>query len=294
MDSTTSDHSGKRAMDQATLLIPHTPRLIRLSVTGPFSTKEEYEHRQVHPPIQLPLLTGFRGPYRVALSLIRSAVDMEEVTVTDELTSEQALEILAGLHSHAVCSIELKLTRWDDDVLCEIAHRFDSCKRIKIVYCYGGPTEEFLFDLGVHHLCRMPGLDTLLIHARPGPEDAMNREPTYPHSSELFDAFFVAHAQWVADGVAGKRTARPLPSIEVTKELLAVWRRYVPLLDLIELVQHHWECLECNAIHETTVRNCWYHLRWAGNVNRWNRNTPVSLNHAGANWALSTASILSP
>ncbi|KAJ7224931.1 hypothetical protein B0H12DRAFT_1240776 [Mycena haematopus] len=233
--SISSDDSGTRAMGQATLLIPHTPRLIRLSVTGPFSTKEEDEHEEVHPPIQLPLLTGFRGPYRVALSLIRSAVNMEDVTVTDELTSEQALAVLAGLHPHAVRSIELKLTRWADDVLYEIAHRFASCKRIKIVYCYGGPTQEFLFVLGVHHLSRMPALDTLLIHARP--EDAMDREPRY---SELFRAFFAAHAKWVADGVAGKRITQPFPTNEVTKELLAVWRRYVPLLKLIKFGKCRW------------------------------------------------------
>ncbi|KAJ7881630.1 hypothetical protein B0H13DRAFT_2667568 [Mycena leptocephala] len=233
--SISSDQSDARVVRQAYAILPDTPHLARLRLDGPPS---QPALGLAHPStLVLPMLTEFHGPRGILMTLLRSAVHIVNVAITDEISSDKALAIVAELHPHHLRSIELRLTRWDDEVLCEIAHRFSECKRIKIVHCYGGPSDDFLFDLGPHHLCRMPKLDTLLIHACP--EDALEKAPSMRHHTD-YSMFFRAMDRWKADGAAGKRAVPTPPSAEAMRVWLAVWTRYTPLLELVELGTRQW------------------------------------------------------
>ncbi|KAJ7142027.1 hypothetical protein C8R43DRAFT_1131029 [Mycena crocata] len=246
-----SDSSTASVVHQAYGILPSTPNLVHLSVVGP---PAPYKHDNV--PMHLlrfaartlavPALTNFRGAYAIALEILPSAVRLAEVVLTDELTTAQAVAIVKLLPAGSIRNMELTVTQWNSEVLYEIAHRFLACRRVRIVHRYQAPSDDVLRDVGVHYLSRMPALDTLLIHARPAA--AVHKPPTFRSD---YDRFFEAQKQWEAEGKAGLRDVPPPPRAEETRELLAVWRRYNPLLDVVvlggrlwtrELGGRGWEC----------------------------------------------------
>ncbi|KAJ7152609.1 hypothetical protein C8R43DRAFT_1003072 [Mycena crocata] len=234
-----SSRAASSVVRQAYGFLPSTPNLVHLSAMSPPSP---YEHDGNDPVplranpetvVAVPALTTFRGAYAVALEILPSAVHLAEVVLTDELHTQQAVAIIKLLPPASIRTVELTVTQWDSEVLYEIAHRFLACRRIRIVHRYQAPSDDFLRDVGVHYLSRIPALDTLVIHARP--DDAVHKPPTYRSHH-----FFEAQQQWEADGKAGLRDVPPPPSIEEMRELLAVWRRYNPLLEVVGLGDRLW------------------------------------------------------
>ncbi|KAJ7092948.1 hypothetical protein B0H15DRAFT_972671 [Mycena belliarum] len=227
-----SDESASRVLRQTLALIPHAPRLARLSVEGPPALPVP-----VPEPAQalaLPALTAFRGPQCLAALLVPSALALADVALTDELSPAGALSVLAALHPRAVRSVELALTRWDAAVLHEIAHRFAACTRVRLAYCYRGPSDAELLALGAQHLAGMPLLDTLLIHARPGA--AVQTAPRAYYGKDYGEAL----RRWEAEGAAGLREV-PLPlSREASMAYLAVWTKWTPRLEVVSLGERLW------------------------------------------------------
>ncbi|KAJ7728460.1 hypothetical protein B0H16DRAFT_1894080 [Mycena metata] len=228
-----SEKSATEVASQAYALLPYTPLLESLNVLGPPLVYRSGPADSLL-ALNLPLLQLFKGPAQIASAMAKSAVYIAECTVTDEIGTLEALRVVGRLHEQTLRSIELTLTRWDDDVLCEIAHRLSQCKRIKIVHRYSAPGEEFLFNLGPQYLDRMPRLETLLIQARP--EDAV--EPQNPH--HFGDSWDVLKAskKWRED--AWLRDVPQAPTVAATREWLAVWKKYTPLLELMDLGGRRW------------------------------------------------------
>ncbi|KAJ7689794.1 hypothetical protein B0H17DRAFT_602103 [Mycena rosella] len=229
--SISSDQSAARVIRQAHALLPDAHNLVHLSAVGPRSAYNP-ESRPAPAALVLPALTTFIGPHYLAGELVGDAAHLAALTVTDEITAAQALDILAALTPHAVHSIEMTLTRWADEVQCEIAHRFAACKRVRLVYRYLGPSDAFLFNAG-HHLTRMPALNTLLLHARP--EDALGTAPSPSHYGFGAGGYFQAVRKWEEDSAAGLHVVPPPPGGAQMREYLAVWTWYSPLLEVVSV-----------------------------------------------------------
>ncbi|KAJ7727515.1 hypothetical protein DFH07DRAFT_230473 [Mycena maculata] len=227
-----SEKFSSRVMQQAHCLLPDTRNLVDLKVTGPPSVDDP--GREPLPVLVVPLLTSFSGPHYIAASLMRSATQIAEVILTDEISAQQALQVIENLHPAAVRNIELTLEHWSAEVLHEIAHRFTRCKRIKLVHRYWGPSDDFLFHFGVHHLPRTQ-IDTFIIHARP---EAAVRKPPTPGGG--FRHFLAQIRKWKADGAAGLRHVPPPASEEDLRGYFAVWARYNPLLEVVSIGNRLW------------------------------------------------------
>ncbi|KAJ7288803.1 hypothetical protein C8J57DRAFT_1214896 [Mycena rebaudengoi] len=219
---------------QASAIIPDTPNLVHLAVRGPPSLFSPLSF----PTFTAPSLSTFYGPRRIAASIIPSATNITRVCLLNEITSEQALELIQSVQPLAMRDIEMTLKHWVAEVLYEIAHRFSRCKRIKIVYRYWGPSSDVLFDLGIHHLPRMPALETLLFHARP--EDAEERAPRIHHFYGEYSDYFDAADKWAKDGKAGLRDVPPPPTDQESMEHLAIWTQYNPHLEVVSLGDRLW------------------------------------------------------
>ncbi|KAJ6595038.1 hypothetical protein DFH09DRAFT_158265 [Mycena vulgaris] len=251
-----SDKFASRPIQQAYALLPDAPNVVHLSVTGPPSPPSTRALRAGPTPLALPALTTFCGPHCIAAEVLPAAAQITELTLTDPISGSQALRIIARLHARAVRSVELTLTRWESEVLYEIAHRFVQCMRIKIVHHYLGPSHEFLFDFGIHHLNRMQALDTLLIRARP--RDAMERAPQmHDFPSGEVGEYVRAREQWDAEGKAGLRDVPSPPSVENTRESLAVWTRYNPHLEVIALGQRVWTRAFRGTVWSAEMAKAW-------------------------------------
>ncbi|KAJ7689801.1 hypothetical protein B0H17DRAFT_1331614 [Mycena rosella] len=227
--SISSDRSVARVIPQAHALLPDAYNLVHLNAVGPPSAYNP-EPRAAPAALVLPALTTFVGPRCLAGELVRGAGHLAALTVTNDVTAPQAFDVLSALTPHAMRSIEMPLTRWADEVLCEIAHRLTACKHVRLVYHYLGPSDGFLFDAG-HHLEPMPVLNTLLLHARP--VGAFEKALSYYGYSA--GGYIQAKQKWEADGAAGMR-AVPLPPSEAQMwEYLAMWTRYNPRLEVISV-----------------------------------------------------------
>ncbi|KAJ7436481.1 hypothetical protein B0H11DRAFT_2110319 [Mycena galericulata] len=245
-----SDLSSARVLRQAYCFLRDTPLLAELRVEGPPPSSSPYEDDPLGlgpgpspspspplpPALALPLVHTFRGPHCIAASLMASAAHIAEVVLTDEMTPSQALIIVKSLHPGAVRNVELTLERWDEEVACEIGSRFVQCKRIKIVHRYGGPSEEWLFDFGIRRL--PPTLNTLLIHARP--QNAVRQEPRPHFFDDSDDDSDYFAEEWDDEGAAGLRDVPPPPGEEDVREAFAVWKRYMPYLEVVAVGGHLW------------------------------------------------------
>ncbi|KAJ7689815.1 hypothetical protein B0H17DRAFT_1134752 [Mycena rosella] len=229
--SISSDQSASRVIRQGHALLPDAHNLVHLSAVAPPSAYNP-EPRPASAALVLSALTSFVGPRCLAGELMHGAGHLAALTGTNEITTLQALDILAALTPHAMRSIEMTLTRWADEVLYEIVHRFAACKRVRLIYRYLGPSDVFLFHAG-HHLERMPVLNMLLLHARP--EDTFERVPHPSYYGYSVGEYFQAKQKWEADGAAGMRAVPPPPNEVQMWEYLAVWTRYNPRLEVISV-----------------------------------------------------------
>ncbi|KAJ7082129.1 hypothetical protein C8R44DRAFT_894871 [Mycena epipterygia] len=235
--SISSDKSAARVLRQAHALLPDTPHIVHLSVVGPPSAYTPEATVAVAPV--LTTLTTFCGPRCIAVWVLPPAVSITEIILTDEIAAPDALRVVVAVHPGALCSVEMTLKHWNAEVLYEIAHRFAKCKRIKIIYRYWGPSDDFLFDFGVHHLPRMPLLDTLLIHARP--QDAVEKAPSYQYYPNYeFTDCFEDVKKWEEEGARGERDVPPPLSEHAIKKYFAIWTRYNAQLEVVSLGERLW------------------------------------------------------
>ncbi|KAJ7026654.1 hypothetical protein C8F04DRAFT_1238523 [Mycena alexandri] len=163
--------------------------------------------------LNAPLLEVFRDPASTASAVANSAAHIVECTLTDEISSPTALRVLAHLHARSLTALP------SASALHKIVHR------------YSAPGEEFLFNLGPQPLDHMPRLDTPLIQARPG--DAVWQAPTPSHFRDPWRP-----RKWDED--AWQRSVPPPPTVAATREWLAVWKKYTPLLELVDLGGRRW------------------------------------------------------
>ncbi|KAJ7486930.1 hypothetical protein FB451DRAFT_1168305 [Mycena latifolia] len=168
--------------------------------------------------------------------------NIAEVALTDELTTPLAFDLLAG-YTPVRCCTRLRTAsspaRESSSCTATQAHR---------TYVLAPPLtlnliahQEALFALGAQHLARMPALHTLLIHGRPeGAVEAAPQREHYGPSFEWYTAYSEDKKKWTAERAAGLRAVPP-PLDEVqSRECLAVWRKWTPSLEVVDVGERRW------------------------------------------------------
>ncbi|KAJ7615403.1 hypothetical protein FB45DRAFT_935623 [Roridomyces roridus] len=203
-------------------LLSHNQILVDLAV-GPFKPIYPPPALSSHPhmqgiPVSLPplpvapALQTFVGPTFLVVPLLNVAPSLVSLEVTTSIVdTQQALDILAhpgviGLHK-----ISMHLLCWDEEVVRGVTQCLPECREVRVLFALEQPSEDFLFNLGIDALPRMPFLHTLHLHSFPAP-----REPYERYRSVSIQN---------GDGPP-KKPAAVDPEEEDCGEWLAAWTRY--------------------------------------------------------------------
>ncbi|KAK7024694.1 F-box domain-containing protein [Favolaschia claudopus] len=122
------------------------------------------------PPPALPALRTLCAPWPAAGHIAPGAPELTHFRVTSPIPkSADAVWLLEHLRSGVplLRVALLRLSAWDDEVLLAAARCLPSCEVLEVVYHDAGPSDSFLFDLGIQHLPLMRSLHTLRIFSRP-------------------------------------------------------------------------------------------------------------------------------
>ncbi|KAJ7858950.1 hypothetical protein B0H14DRAFT_2747799 [Mycena olivaceomarginata] len=109
------------------------------------------------PAQPLPALRVLSAPWPVAGYLVRGAPLLTHLRVGPPFPipeTGEAIRLLERLGRAPLRAVALRLQAWDDEVL-------------EVWYHDAGPSETFLFNLGIHHLPLLPALHTLRLIALP-------------------------------------------------------------------------------------------------------------------------------
>ncbi|KAK7007500.1 hypothetical protein R3P38DRAFT_3365812 [Favolaschia claudopus] len=173
--------------------------------------------------LSAPLLQSFTGSLYLANCLLPTSPNLSSITISTVVKKTQdALALIEAVSAARIEEIELGVEDWDDEVLLGITHRLPSCRQIKLFFYYSQPSDDFLFNLGIHHLPCLPHLHTLHVHA----------VPILP-SPLLYD---LRRRHYLP---RTEETRIPAVDIEEEKceEYLAVWKQYNPKLRVAKFVK---------------------------------------------------------
>ncbi|KAJ7764310.1 hypothetical protein B0H16DRAFT_443580 [Mycena metata] len=205
--------------------LPHTPSLLHLDVG--LTTDKWWDPSREPPELpalqgSLPLLQSFTGPAIIAASIIPDSPALASLKINNFLVKmEEALMLVERVNADSLHEIDLRLAKWDDEVLLAITQRLTECRDVRIVYCFSEPSNVFMFNLGIHHLEHLDDLHTLHVHAVPPPPlDLPNGMYVAPHLRPV-----------------ETRVPAVVPAEEDCAENLAVWSRYTKALREVRFVE---------------------------------------------------------
>ncbi|KAF7346147.1 F-box domain-containing protein [Mycena sanguinolenta] len=214
-----------------------------------------------HPSPILPMLRTLSAPWPVAGHLLPGAPALTHLRVASPIPKPSdavwLLERLQGGGS-PLRGVALYLHTWDDEVLLAAVRCLSDCEMLGIVYQRGGPSDEFLFDLGIQHLPLMNTLHTLRLFALPPVEPIRIPTPRFVWDANTGEAsvmedWFVddddnstaassdsdpeaAAAEAEAKKEEEAQEARVQTEKTVTlRECVHAWTRYNPLLKRVQL-----------------------------------------------------------
>ncbi|KAJ7922409.1 hypothetical protein B0H13DRAFT_1983062 [Mycena leptocephala] len=170
---------------------------------------------QPSPP--LPALRTLSVPWPAAGHILAGAPALAHLRVTSPIIKPtDAVWLLERLRATPLRTAALRLHVWDDEVLLAAVRCLPACEVLEIVYKDGGPSEGFVFDLGIQHLPLLRALHTLRIFALPPVVD------TTPLRFEEDDE------EDGEDEVEREKTA-------ALRECVHAWARYNPTLTRVQL-----------------------------------------------------------
>ncbi|KAJ7070123.1 hypothetical protein C8F01DRAFT_544700 [Mycena amicta] len=221
---------------QAALFLPHLPNLHKLCVHGLPDDSDLQTWMSIDPP-QLrnvsPLLRSLSGSWRMALEMLSSATELEEISVHDTITATQAVELVDGLNSETIRVVELELETWDESVLRRIVQTVPNCETLSIVYRSGCPTSDFLLRTFPDHLLPLlPRLSTLRLRR---PADSLLLHSIFRRHYSSYDEYMASVRAW-RDDLATGRVRLPPPSEAQCLEYVLQWGRTGRLLASVSLV----------------------------------------------------------
>ncbi|KAK7042873.1 hypothetical protein R3P38DRAFT_2768362 [Favolaschia claudopus] len=173
--------------------------------------------------LSAPLLQSFRGSLYLANCLIPTSPNLSSITISTVVKkTRDALALIEAVSAAPIEEIELGVEDWDDEVLLGVTHRLPSCRQIKLFFYYSQPSDDFLFNLGIHHLPCLPHLHTLHVHV----------VPILP-SPLLYDL----RRRHYLPRTEETRIPAVEPEEEKCEEYLAVWKKYNPTLRAVKFVK---------------------------------------------------------
>ncbi|KAF8215786.1 hypothetical protein K438DRAFT_610442 [Mycena galopus ATCC 62051] len=132
------------------------------------------------PSPPLPLLHTLCAPWPLAGHIVPGTHTLTNLRVVSPIPKTNdaiwLLECLRGTGA-PVRAAALSLHTWDDEVLLAAARCLPECEAMEIVYQRGDPSDDFLFDLGIHHLPLMRSLHTLRLFLQPPAVTAVRIAP---------------------------------------------------------------------------------------------------------------------
>ncbi|KAL1743250.1 hypothetical protein HDZ31DRAFT_41368, partial [Schizophyllum fasciatum] len=113
--------------------------------------------------VSLPILERFTGP--LSLARVISAQSLQELVLTDirSVDSEALLEVVRTL-PRSLEIISAKMGRWDGRILPVLAACVPRLRRLELTYSNGGPSLQYLINMGEAHLVRLRRLHTLRMY----------------------------------------------------------------------------------------------------------------------------------
>ncbi|KAJ7028916.1 hypothetical protein C8F04DRAFT_1289372 [Mycena alexandri] len=170
-----SGHSLGDIQPRLDVLLARLPALVHLDISAPAAHPVAAVSQQPAPA--LPHLLTLSAPWPAAGHIFPSAPLLSHLRVTTSVTkSDDAIWLLEQLRGIALRSMVLLLEMWDDEIPLAAVRCLPQCETLEIVYAGGGPSDTFLFDLGIHHLPLLPRLRTLRLHREP-PQPAPEPQP---------------------------------------------------------------------------------------------------------------------
>ncbi|KAJ7881770.1 hypothetical protein B0H14DRAFT_3433806 [Mycena olivaceomarginata] len=123
---------------------------------------------QPSPP--LPELRVLSAPWPTAGHIIRGAPLLTHLRVGPQIPipkTSDAIWLIERIRHAPLRGVALHLQGWDDEVLLAATRCLPGCEVLEMWYHDAGPSDTFLFNLGIHHLPLLPALHTLRLVALP-------------------------------------------------------------------------------------------------------------------------------
>ncbi|KAJ7652393.1 hypothetical protein DFH06DRAFT_1331031 [Mycena polygramma] len=238
----------EHAIDLLSHRLPAMPNIQHLRIGAlperPQPRTPPREDPQAPPPpmlsfgVHLPELESFVGPVNIARSLVPLAPLLSALTVNVFFAkTADALAMIECAKGSQLRSIELRVSEWDDELLLAITHSLRGCEEVNVVWRFGQPSDEFLFNLGIMHLSLLPQLRTLHLHAVP--PLPLAPEPSYMYR-QYHRHIGLGDLDSDSEDENATRAPQPVraeaPSEDSCMEYLAVWTRYNPALRRVKFV----------------------------------------------------------
>ncbi|KAJ7250687.1 hypothetical protein C8J57DRAFT_1354534 [Mycena rebaudengoi] len=203
------------------------------------------------PSVPLPHLQTLSAPWPAAGHIVPGAPQLAVLRVTAPIPKvSDALGLLERLREHPLRVASFRLAFWDDEILLAAPRCLPLCDSLEVAYQDGAPSEDFLFNLGIHHLPLLPALHTLRIYALPPP-------PPPPPPPLLMWEHSEAGAPWLGmeDPIVASSAQRTQPAARTevageealtdepddgpdsatAGEYVYAWARYNPALRRVQL-----------------------------------------------------------
>ncbi|KAJ7061100.1 hypothetical protein C8F01DRAFT_1369361 [Mycena amicta] len=164
---------GRDMQDRLDALLHRMPQLTQLHVSVDASSYNASLSGQANPAnilthavVTLPHLLVVSAPWPAAVFAMRGALaTVQHLRInTPVAKNSDILTVLELIRSSGVPlrSMAFRIAAWDDEVLLAAARCLPaSCEALEVAYYDGEPGENFLFNLGIHHLPLLPFLRTL-------------------------------------------------------------------------------------------------------------------------------------
>ncbi|KAK6966560.1 F-box domain-containing protein [Favolaschia claudopus] len=152
-------------------MLHRMPALVHLDVSIATYLNQLAPHDTIllspQPRPALPALRTLCAPWLAAGHVARGAPELTHFHATSPIPKSAWLleRLRSGVPLLRVAL--LRLSAWDDEVLLAAARCLPSCEVLEVVYHDAGPSDSFLFNLGIQHLPLMRSLHTLRIFSRP-------------------------------------------------------------------------------------------------------------------------------